>query len=832
MAPSLLLAGRIAGFGATAVVLLEALARTGAGVLPFWGPRRLIALERFGLGAMLGLLGFGFACLGLALTGLFFPAAIAGAGLAMLAGSRAWWSRRSLVAAAAGHAGVMGAGGIAAVAAGGLLLVPSLLVPEFEVDCELYHLALPWQWLQAHRCLPDHVAYAFHLPLPVDLGFTIALLLGDDRIAKWLVAGTFVAASAVWAGRCLTAGTPRAAWTGILLALSAAPMVWLAGTCKNDVPAAALIVCGALCQLGGAWGLGAALFGLGAAAKYSAVPLIVLWCVVHRPPRAVWVRCAVAMSLPLAVWLGKAWLLTGNPFYPLAWTVFPAFDWNAPNQEAFLDYAATLYDQRAGRLATFPGAWLDAMRRDHLLLLLLLPGVLLFGRRRRTAWVCVAGAMAALAAGRFPRYMLPGLWLLALLAAEALESTGNVVRRRALAWVLAAAAMVRIVPAARAAIADWRDLAGPLSDIRARHLTTRGTALGQLAAIRPPGGVPFKVLNVGEFRSYRFPARVVAGGALGETPLVWDLVRASRSQRDLRARFRQLGVRVVVFNCVSVDWLATRYRGFAWDRRMATLYAGFCRPYLELAATPPSVDYENGGFYLYRLRDRPGAVPAATVFFAPGTESLLGDNIRFTDVAPDAPRALSEAQAAAALLPGVGWPANRVGHAYLMLGNLAEAARQLRPFVEAGMLDELNLVDYASAITVPGGRLDEADRVLEEAFRRCPSHRTFLSIIRANWCALKARTFLPRKDWAAASRFLEQGLAFLGGIPPGSGPQYAMMRRDVQVDLTGMLGELRIALGRPAEGARLLREAIGLDPAGPWVSRWRKLADASSGALL
>jgi len=778
----------------------------------------------------MGLAGFGFVLLGLGLTGLFYPSVILGAGLALVAGSRGTWKCPSILAAAAARAGAVGAPGLIAVSAALACLLPALLTPEFEVDCELYHLGMPWQWLQVHKSLPDHFTYGFHLSLPIDLSWAIALLLGDDRIAKWLAAGAFLATSAFWAGRCLEAGRPRAAWTGTLLAFSAVPVVWLAGTCKNDVPAAALFVCGALLQASGAWGLGAAFLGLGAAAKYTLVPLVVVWVVFRRPPRAVWGRCAAALVVPPAVWMIKTWLMTGSPSYPFAAGIFPAYDWNEANQKAFLDYAATLYDPAAGRLSTLPGTWFRTMCQDHLLLFLALPGFLLFGRRRATAWVLVAGGVAVLAAGRFPRYILPSAWMLALLAAESFE-TGPEARRRMIAWLLAAAALGRVWPQALAA-ADRRDILEPRAQVLARHLTTRGRMLDALSALKPPAsGAPFKVLNIGEFRSYRFPARVIAGGALGETPLIWEMVRASTGLRDLRARFRQLGARVLVYDCVSVSWLAPRYRPFPWDRRMAGLYAAFCRRYLEIAAAPDLVDYENGGFYLYRILDRPRIPGPATVFFVPGAESILGDHLQFTDITPDPRRALDSAFAALGWLPEVLWVRNRVGHACVVMDDLPGAVRYLRPGVEAGMIDELNLVDYASAVTSLG-RLDEAARVLNLAFQRCPSHLTFLRIVRANWYAHHSRTFLGSKDWTPAVQDLEQGLGVLALIPPGAGPQFAVTRRDVEIDLKAVLGEVRIAQGRRAEGARLLREAIALDPAGPWVARWRSLADAASGSLL
>ena len=80
-----------------AVLLVEAAARIGAGVISLCSQRRFLSLERFGLGLLLGWGSVGMAFLGLALTGLFFPAVLLVCFLALLAGSRVMWSQRVLL---------------------------------------------------------------------------------------------------------------------------------------------------------------------------------------------------------------------------------------------------------------------------------------------------------------------------------------------------------------------------------------------------------------------------------------------------------------------------------------------------------------------------------------------------------------------------------------------------------------------------------------------------------------------------------------------------------------------------------------------------------------
>ena len=824
MAWAALAVARLTGLGLASLFLLDGLARAGEGIIPWWGARRRGALPRFGLGLLLGWLAFGTAAFGLGLTGLFLPSLVTMAGLALVACSPAGRSARSPVLAALAAARSLGRWGAGALALGAAALVPYLLVPEFESDSEMYHLALPWQWLVAHRAIFDQVPVVFHLSLPVDLGFTAALVLGDDRIAKCMVAGALAAASAVWAGRELAAGRRWSAWIGPLLVMSSLPVAWLATTAKNDVPAAALLACGAILQLDGVWGLGAVFLGLGGAAKYSAAPLILFWCLAHPPPRRLLVRCAAGLVLPGLAWPVKAWLVTGNPVYPFAWRMFPGSGWGAANVTAQMQYASGFFEPGAERLATLPAACVRVLAQDHLPILLALPGLLLLTPRRKSTMAVVVGLVASLAAGRNGRYLMPAAWLLALLIAAAAE-TGPVSRRRVLGWVIAMAAFARLGTAAATRAAWWPEAGRPLTAVLERHLSTRGEAARDLASL---GRAPFRVLNVGEFRSYRLPARSVAGGTLGETPLVWSLVRASRTPADLRVRFRQLGAGILLHNFISTDWLATRYQGFTWDRRMARLYAEFCRRYLMVAVPPATCDYANGGFYLYRILARPRSPVSATVFFLPGAESLQAEGIQYNDMSPDPPRALKANLDLLALLPDVGSAWNRVGHACLRMNDVAGALRYLTPFGEAGMLDGLNLADYAVALTTTH-HLARADGIIDEAMRRCPNHRMSLRANRATWCKLSGQEAYVRGDTAGAAALLERGLAALAEVPDGADPANEPGRRHERVFLTGMLGQVRVAQGNRAEGIRLLREAERLDPGAPVAATWRRLVEQAAG---
>ena len=107
-----LFAGRFLMLAGLSALLAETAARVGGGLLLLWRFRHLSALERFGLGFLLGWAAIGSMLLGLSLTGLFSAPAIVLATLALVLGSRATYARGLLLAGAASEARALGKVGL------------------------------------------------------------------------------------------------------------------------------------------------------------------------------------------------------------------------------------------------------------------------------------------------------------------------------------------------------------------------------------------------------------------------------------------------------------------------------------------------------------------------------------------------------------------------------------------------------------------------------------------------------------------------------------------------------------------------------------------------
>ena len=163
-------------------LLVEGFGRIGTGALRVWRRKRSGALDGVGIGALLGLSIFGFACLGLALAGLFAPLAIVGAFVGMVVVARVPW-RHSFVITSAREFGAVGRLGIAFTVVALAPVAWYLLLPESHPDCWAYHLGVPWQYLMAGRAIHDFVQPGFHFSLPFEMAFALPLSLGDDRLA-------------------------------------------------------------------------------------------------------------------------------------------------------------------------------------------------------------------------------------------------------------------------------------------------------------------------------------------------------------------------------------------------------------------------------------------------------------------------------------------------------------------------------------------------------------------------------------------------------------------------------------------------------------------------
>jgi len=823
--PSVSLAGLIRGaatflaLAAAAAVLWDLLARAGASPAAWLRHRPLGSLDRWGFGFLLGLVALGTALLGVALTGLFAKPVVLAVLPALALAARA--GLPSPLALAVRAAVSLPRGGIAAAAFALLPAIAWLPSPRVDQDSLAYHLGFPAQCLLAGRSPLDWVPWTFHLSLPFDLAHAIPLALGEDRLARWLLLGAFAAGCAVVAGRALGRGDRRSGWLGPLLALSAPGFFWLTTVTKNDLGAAACLVAGAILWLEEGSPAGAALLGAAVAVKITNAPLAVAWLLLARrrvvPASAGTTAVALAAALlvlPAAPWLAKSWLSTANPVYPLLWRVFPSPGWSAANNAA-VD-ATGAWMPETFRPHGLIRAWLSSWWRDFPLPFLGL-GLLLAAGRARPAGVIVLGSLTTLAFGHMARLLVPAAWLAAALTPAALSRLAGRAARTAAA-LAAFVALVAIWRSPSARSAPWLDACLPAGAVRAADLTTYDSAVRSLA-----GTAPRRLLSVGEERTYRLPARAVCNGFIGETPLVWLMVRTSADEARLERRFRQLGAGLVWYNVVSVERASYFAASFPWDDRMLRLYQTFCRRWLEVKRGPDRIDARGGGICLFGLRARPLDPPADAVWFLPGAETairaarLLRDGGRTRE----ASRAFERVLAAA---PRTGYFVNQLGFLRFGAGDWAGAARTLRPFVEEGMVDSVNLPSYGAAI-IYLGRADEAERIL----LRCLSIYDTAAPNRVNlaWARQqKAVAAMNAGRLADAARDLDGAMNELAEVPTDPKAFYADARRQVAALVLGSRGDLARREGRPDEAVELYRKALELAPGIPEAKGWRRLAAA------
>jgi len=232
---------------------------------------------------------------------------------------------------------------LAAVAA---VLIPVLTAPPVMYDSLNYHLAFPDHWLAAGRFIefPRHGFSYYPSSYGALYGFALATVgpWAATAIHYWFgVLGALTAASlgskiggkttAVWAAACygltpavLEVATYAAADLAVAAWGGAALFVLLTGDHKRRTPGRA-----ALCGF---------LIGCAVAAKYLALAVVLLPLVIAAVPmffgagrkqiiRTVLVF-AFAAAIPLAPWLGRNLVWTGNPLYPYLQTLLggPATD--------------------------------------------------------------------------------------------------------------------------------------------------------------------------------------------------------------------------------------------------------------------------------------------------------------------------------------------------------------------------------------------------------------------------------------------------------------------------------------------------------------------------
>lgn len=252
-----------------------------------------------------------------------------------------------------------------AVATACILAVPigvallQALCPPTAQDALGYHLTAPKRWLQAESlCYLPAIPHT-NSPLGVEMLYTISLAVWSDTAAA-LIHFAFGAlsmcalyalgrrlrgpAAGVAAAAAFALGVPRL-WAlpsfivayvdlAVVFETLCACLAWLHLRRDGD---RGWLWCAGLCAgFAGSFKLTAAPLGVVLALLTAAVRLRA-----SEPPSAAFREAAGLLGislLPILPWLGRAWVLTGNPVWPMLSGLFPTRDWSSEAGAAYSAY--------------------------------------------------------------------------------------------------------------------------------------------------------------------------------------------------------------------------------------------------------------------------------------------------------------------------------------------------------------------------------------------------------------------------------------------------------------------------------------------------------------
>jgi len=341
-----------------------------------------------------------------------------------------------------------------------------------------------------------------------------------------------------------------------------------------------------------------------------------------------------------------------------------------------------------------------------------------------------------------------------------------------------------------------------------------------------PGGA---LLLVGEVREYGlpFPCRVASAHASGEAPLLWRLVNASATERDLEIRFRQVGVRRALYNYVTSETIQIGHRPFRWDNRMLRLYTGFVRRHLVPIRVLDRPDNANGGFIVYGITLRPIMAPPATVLYLPGAE-VYSLTPRFLMKAGRVKEGLREYEALVRLCPEVMSFRAAWGHALTFSGDWARAYRELKPVIRGGFPDPMHLVSFGFA-ALQVGKLADAEQALQRALVVAPSFSATVRLALGEMRYAQALEAARKGNIAEATRRVAEAEDFLA-VPGESPREENEQERISRLAYVYVLeGDLARARGDNLRAAGYYRAAAALVPGTPQARIWSDRADRFAG---
>jgi len=196
-------------------------------------------------------------------------------------------------------------------------------------------------------------------------------------------------------------------------------------------------------------------------------------------------------------------------------------------------------------------------------------------------------------------------------------------------------------------------------------------------------------------------------------------------------RYRQAGVRWVLHNAWKAGWARLNKQPYAWDVRMLRLYETWIQHHLSLRAFSGREDPVWGSHWLFEVKNAPMHGPVPRALFLPGAEDALGPATRLA-LCGNVKGAIAGFRYLRHLLPRVAALDAVLGHILTRTGRYREAYPFVRASLDAGVVYEMNLFDWA--ITAGQlGRRSEAAEALRRAAAVCPGWPEFL--VAARWHA-------------------------------------------------------------------------------------------------
>jgi hypothetical protein len=343
-----------------------------------------------------------------------------------------------------------------------LLTVVALLAltPTLDPDGLAYHLTAPKRWLASGSVgyLPTY--FVTNAPMGVEMLFTIALALDGDAAAKFLhfalgcwgavglyctglrcgskvlgaAAATLYLAGPLGIGPLLGCAYLEGVTGFAMIAAGLAWVIWYRAPERPWLRTAAL-----LAGIGVSFKLTSGLFPV----ALAGCSLAKAWEVAGRRPtaflRLVWGLAPITLLiiLPVAPWLVRSALLTGNPFFPMFASLIPSRDYS-PEIAA----QSELYNRYLSWASQAGAAWSLEMRKK-----IILGAALAFVAVTVVAWLRVKSFMGRATAvvllvvalvqlvsvGLYGRYWMP---LLGALAMPLLLPFERIWAHRLAPWVL------------------------------------------------------------------------------------------------------------------------------------------------------------------------------------------------------------------------------------------------------------------------------------------------------------------------------------------------------------------------------------------------------------